>query len=152
MFWLLLAYMIAQTTLLVMVGLWVHHEYKKEKERLGELISNTLHDFVNSPDENTPSPLAVLMDTAATLLAARFMHQIKSMVGGIESKAVQGEQLAMLGEASGQSPLLAVLANLLPKRVRNKLARNPQILQALASLGGNHRETHAEVTPRSHRD
>jgi hypothetical protein len=109
--------------------------------------------FVTSPDENTPSPLAVIVDQMSTLLAARLVQNIKQMISGVESGAAKGEQLALIEEASASSPWVALLANMLPKRLRNQLMKNPQMLGALARMGGgNHNATGAEVAPRRHHD
>jgi hypothetical protein len=119
--------------------------YHRERARIAQDISAALTEFATSPDVDTPSPLAVIIDQAALLLAARMIGQVKAMLAGVESGNAKGEQLALIEEASTKSPLVALVANMVPKRIRNALMRNPQMVAALANLhiggqggGGNH--------------
>jgi hypothetical protein len=152
MIWLILVVLAAQLAVYTGSLIWLRREYRRERQRIADNLSQVVHDFVSAPSPDVPSPLAVLMDTAAALLATRLMHHIKSMLGGIESKSQQGEQLNLLNEASAENPLLSLLSNILPARIRNRLARNPQIIGALSKLGGNHQPTGVEVAPRKHRE
>lgn len=109
---------------------------RRERDNLERRLSDALSDFATSPDENTPSPLAVIMDQAAMLLAARLAQQLKAMLAGVESGESKAEQLAMFEGVASQNPLVGVLGAILPKRIRSKLLSNPQMLGALGRLGG----------------
>jgi hypothetical protein len=74
------------------------------------------------------------------------------MLAGVESGESKGEQLSLIDQASSSSPWLAILSNILPKRIRNRLMSNPQMMGALAKLGGNHGAASADVMPRRHRE
>jgi hypothetical protein len=127
--------------------------YRSERQRIVDEISEAVQTFATSPDPDTPSPLAVMIDQAALLLAARLMQQAKAMLAGVESGESKGEQLALINEATGGNPWLALLSGILPARIRNKLMKNPQMIGALSKIGagGNHSST-AEVSPRRHRE
>jgi hypothetical protein len=118
--------------------------YNREASRIRGEISEAVQIVVTSPNADTPSPLAVVVDQMAILLAARLVQNVKAMLAGVESGESKGEQMAMIADAAEQSPWLALLANMLPKRIRNQLMKNPQMIGALAKLGGNH---HAESAP-----
>ena len=110
--------------------------------------------FLQAPDENTPSPLACLIDQGATLLASRLMQQVKAMLAGVESGLSKQEQSELLSNASQGSPLVGMIAGMLPKRIRSGLIKNPQMIGALSSLldrrnGGS---TGDVTTPRKHRE
>jgi len=109
--------------------------YAREKARLRQEIEDALHTLVTSPDADTPSPLAVVADQVALLLAARLMQQVKTMLAGTESGLAKGEsaQLAMQLAESGP-PWMAALAGILPKRLRNQFLRNPAMVGALGKL------------------
>lgn len=109
--------------------------YHSEVARIRDELSETVQTFLTSPSPETPSPLAVIIDQVALLLAARMVQQVKAMLAGVESGESKGEQMALITEATGQSPWLALLSNILPKRIRNALMRNPQMVGALAKLG-----------------
>lgn len=107
----------------------------RERQRIKDDLAQALHDFVSAPDENTPSPLAVYSDMVATLLAARFVQQVKAMLAGTESglskNEAAGQQLALM---EGAPSWVTLLAGALPKRLRGQLMRNPQMVGALSSL------------------
>lgn len=112
--------------------------YNKERARTLDELSEAVQTFLTPPDLNTPSPLAVLADQCALLLAARLVQHVKQTLSGVESGAAKGEQLAMINEATSQNPWLALIAGMLPARLRNALMKNPQMIGALSKLGGNH--------------
>jgi hypothetical protein len=112
--------------------------YENERERLRQDAENAVRSFVEAPNADTPSPLAAMVDQFAMLLAARLMQQVKSMLAGVESGAAKGEQLAMMDTAMAESPWLAMIGAMLPKRIRNSLMKNPQMVAALSKLGHNH--------------
>jgi len=126
--------------------------YHREARKLRDDAAEAVRQFVEAPDENTPSPLAAMCDQLALLLAARLVQQVKAMLAGVESGASKGEQLALMDEAMAQSPWLGLIGGMLPKRVRNSLMRNPQMVAALSRIGGNnHGVTNEGATaPRRH--
>jgi hypothetical protein len=151
-----IVFVICQSIVFVLFGWYLHRFwYLREKDRIKAELSNALQDFLTSPDADTPSPLAVLADQVALLLAARLMQQVKAMLAGVESGESKGEQLALINEAAGGSPWLALLSGILPARIRNKLLKNPQMIGALSKLGtggtgGNsHHDTSGGKAPTS---
>lgn len=130
-----------------------HFWYENQKRKAISELTEFVRSMVEAPDATTPSPLAALIDQGALLLAARLMQQLKAMLAGVESGASKGEQLALMTEAQGNSPWLALISNMLPKRIRNQLMRNPQMIGALSRLaGGGNGSNTADVPPRRHRD
>lgn len=106
-----------------------------QERRIREEIAESIRAVLTSPDEDTPSPLAAYSDQVATILAARLMQQLKAMIGGVESgaaKALAAEQQLELLDNS--PPELGLLAGILPKRLRNKLLKNPQMVGALTGF------------------
>jgi hypothetical protein len=142
-----------QTLVLACFAVLLRRFYQSERQRLLDEIASAVQAFVTSPNTDTPSPMAVLIDQGALLLSARLMQQAKAMLAGVESGESKGEQLAMITEASNSNPWLALLSGILPKRIRNQLMRNPQMIGALSKLGsgGNHSNT-AEAAPLRHRE
>jgi hypothetical protein len=127
--------------------------YKRESEETIARISQAAEDFLTPPDADTPSPLALLLDKCALLLSARLVQQVKAMLAGVESGESKGEQLALINEATAGSPWLAMIAGILPKRIRNGLMKNPQMIGALANLGkGNNHQTTDAQPLRRHRE
>ena len=111
--------------------------YENERERLRQDAENAVRAFVEAPNADTPSPMAAMIDQFALLLAARLMQQVKAMLAGVESGAAKGEQLALMETAMAESPWLGMIGAMLPKRIRNSLMRNPQMVAALSKLGSN---------------
>lgn len=132
-----------QSFVFVCTVVLVRRWYERERERLATEVREVLEGFVKSPDAETPSPLAILLDQAALLFSARLAQQLKAMLSGVESGESKGQQLAMLEEASASNPLISLLAGILPARIRNRLMKNPQMIGALSRLGGggNHTPT-----------
>jgi hypothetical protein len=123
----------------------LRHWIRAEISRIRAELVGSAKSFLESPDADTPSPLAQFMDQIALLLAARLVQQVKAMLAGVESGAAKGEQLAMFEEAAASSPWLSILGGILPKRIRNGLMKNPQMIGALAKLGGNHHASTPEA-------
>lgn len=143
--WTVLLLVAAQSAVFACTAAIVYRWYRHEKAALISQAAELVQEFVQSPNADTPSPLATLIDQCALLFASRLAQQLKAMISGVESGVAKGEQLALIEEAGNQNPLIALVAGILPKRLRNQLAKNPQMLGALASFGGrgNHSETHA---------
>jgi hypothetical protein len=140
-----------QFFVLLCLGLMVRYWYHRIRSEAEETVRN----FVSCPDEKTPSPLAMLADQVALLLAARLMQQIKAMLAGVESGESKAAASFALEGVASQSPWVALIAGMLPQRIRNGLMRNPQMMGALSKLGGlggNHQAASAEAQPRKHKD
>jgi len=122
----------------------------KEDELRAEL-ADMLHNLVTPPDEKTPAPLAQYADVVSTLLAARFVQQVKTMLAGTASGESRAETGMVVAESmAGLPPILGVLAQMLPKNLQKKLLSNPQMVGALGSAfgggrGNNHSEPHSEI-------
>ena len=131
----------------------LRHWTRAEVARIRAELVESARTFLESPDADTPSPLAQLMDQIALLLAARLVQQIKAMLAGVESGSAKSEQLAMFEQAAESSPWLSLIGGILPKRIRNSLMKNPQMIGALAKLGGNHHASDPSEPPvRRHRE
>jgi len=142
-----------QTLVLACFSIVAVRWYNRERSLIENRLSDTMRAFFEAPNADTPSPLAVLVDQFALLFAARLSQQIKAMLSGVESGESKGQQMALINEATSSNPLLAILSSMLPKRIRNRLLSNPQMIGALSKLGSNHQgESSAETTPRRHRD
>ena len=134
----------------VAAGFWFEHQ----KGKLRREAEEWARAFIEAPNAETPSPLAVLIDQGATLLAARMIQQIKAMLAGVESGLSKNEQSDLLANAANQSPLLGMLGAMLPKRIRSGLMKNPQMVAALMNFGKGNNGSSADtaIVPRKHRD
>lgn len=111
---------------------------RRREQRYREEIKRAISEWMSAPNEETPSPFAMIADQICTLLAARLVQQVKAMLAGTESGlSKQATQLEFEGLTANASPWLGVLANVLPKRIRGQLMKNPQMVAALSKLG-NH--------------
>jgi hypothetical protein len=144
-----LVFVSCQTVVLSLFSMVAIRWYRRERASIQEEAADALRAFVASPNADTPSPLAVLVDQMALLLAARLIQQVKAMLAGVESGASKQEQAAMLSEATAGSPWMALIAGMLPARIRNSLLRNPQMIGALSKIGGNHAAPPIESSSRS---
>lgn len=111
------------------------------ERRIRAELGDRLREFIEAPNDKTPSPLAVLIDQVATLLAARMAQQLKAMLAGTESGLSKGEASALEGAAvAALPPWAAMLASILPKRIKRQLLSNPQMVASLGKLaqGANH--------------
>lgn len=100
-----------------------------------------LREFVTSPDESTPSPLAIMLDPLATLVAARLVQQVKAMLAGVESGESKREQAQLIEGMIGSNPWLSLASQVLPKRLTKKLMSNPQMVGALGQIMAEKRES-----------
>lgn len=156
MLWLILLLAGCQALVFTCLAVAGHFWYVHQKRALEQELTEVLRSFVSAPNPETPSPLAVLVDNVATLLAARLVQQVKTMLSGVESGASKGEQLALIEGATQGNPWLALISGMLPKRIRTKLLANPQMIGALSKIGsGGNGVVPADTSgasPRRHHD
>jgi Pyruvate/2-oxoacid:ferredoxin oxidoreductase gamma subunit len=126
--------------------------YRHEKAQVAQEIADWARSVIEAPNETTPSPLAVLIDQCAIVLATRLVQSVKQTISGVESGAAKGEQLAMFEAAAAESPWIALIGNMLPKRLRNALMKNPQMIGALSKLGGGNNHSAEAMPVRRHRE
>ena len=136
MIWLVLALSACSLAALISTPLLLLRFYHREKDALRREVEELLRGVITAPDEKTPSPLAVLCDQMATLFAARLVQNVKSTLSGVEHELARGEQLGLFEEAAGQHPWLGLIAGMIPKKLRNSLIRNPQMVSALSKMVG----------------
>ena len=127
--------MLVGTVCALVIARKLSEKYELERARMAQDLADAFRQFVTAPDDKTPSPLAVLADVLATLLAARIVSNLKDMMAGVESGKSREIQGQMIAEASASNPLVMLLANILPKKVRNQLLKNPQMIGALSKIG-----------------
>lgn len=142
-----LMFVACQLSVFVCIALAWRIWYGREKARLVQQLKDLVRGFAEAPDKDTPSALAVLIDQIALVLAARLVQQLKAMLAGTESGISKNEtqQLAMdLGEGN---PWLGILAGILPKRLRNQLLRNPQMVGALTKFAAGRNGSGASAQP-----
>jgi hypothetical protein len=93
----------------------------------------TFNNFVSSPGEGKPSPLAVFVANAGQVIGTQLKTSIMGTLSG-DARAVKGLQAdVVLDQAEKASPLLAGLVSYSPRLAR-KLAKNPELIQAALSL------------------
>jgi len=137
---------LVQCATIILAGRWLRAKEEELRAELGDM----LHSLVTPPDEKTPAPLAQYADVIATLLAARFVQQVKTMLAGTASGESRAETGMVVAESmAGLPPVLGVLAQMLPKNLQKKLLSNPQMVGALGSAfgagrGNNHTESHTD--------
>lgn len=108
--------------------------YGREKARIQQQLVDLVRSLTEPPDDKTPSALAVLMDQLALVLAARLVQQLKAMLAGTESGLSKQETGQLELDLGQTNPWLGILAGILPKRIRNQMLRNPQMVGALANM------------------
>lgn len=93
-----------------------------------------LMEFITSPDKDTPSPLARVVNKYLETVQAG----IKGIIMGIISGETRGTQAALTEiaeEGIGQQmPLAGGLLGMLSKRSKNKLLSNPLLLTGLQTM------------------
>lgn len=106
-------------------------------------VSNSIRSCLIPAKEGEPAPIAAFADQIAIIFAARIMQQIKQATSGIASGQSRQESAEALEAVTGSSPALGILAAMLPKSIRNKMIRNPQMLRQLSLFrgGGNGAES-----------
>ena len=102
--------------------------YIMEKRR----ITRAFRAFFESPDEETPSQFAELIDAIGATIARRMVAQIKTTVMGMNSVDSKNASREAIEGIKGASPSLAGLASLLPK----KWVKSPEIMGVLAGFLG----------------
>jgi hypothetical protein len=145
----------ACTALIATIGAFLLRRwYVREYSRLAEDLATAWCNLITPKEPGDTTVAVVLMDQFATLMAARLAGQVKAMLAGVESGESKGQQLALIEEATQKSPWLALLASALPKRIRNKLLANPQMVTAMANLHGGMGGNGAgdSPAPRRHRE
>ena len=94
-------------------------------------IMRSVRRFLLSPDENTPSQLAVMVDQVAFVFAQRIVTQVKTTLMGMNSVDSKNEKKEAVAEALKGSPGLAAALNFIPGARR--LMKNPELLSLLVS-------------------
>lgn len=147
-----LAASIVASVLTVVTLLRLAQALSTAEQRLYETVQSSLTRFVSPGQEGEPSPLAVLVDQCAIILAGRIMQQLKNTAAGVASGQARHDLAVAEQELAGQSPLLGTLAAILPKKLRNQLIRHPQMLGQLGLFGPRNGETPSEVSGSSVRE
>lgn len=96
--------------------------------RLIDVVQNTISDFFNSPDADTPSPFAQLVDKSAAVFSARLVTSAQAAIRGSAGGAQKSENAAAAAEAAASNPLLALLGG-------SKLGKSPLAMAGLSLLG-----------------
>jgi hypothetical protein len=109
-------------------------------ERQKRALWDSLREFVETKDDKTPSPLAILTDDVATVFAGRLWQQVEARLRGSVGAMGREDVKAAEGEVAASGPLAALAMAFLPKRAKMMLIKNPQFLGALSNLlPGNHK-------------
>ena len=115
---------------------------RSEREAAEDRIVEALTSFVSAKSDSEPAPLAVLADQIATVFAGRIMQQLQARIAGLSSGMAKQELAEGEAALAAQSPGLALLTQLLPKKFKRKLISNPQMVGQLGQIGmfngGNH--------------
>ncbi len=99
-------------------------------------IAADLRQFVSSPSETEPSPLALIADQVALLFASRLWQQVEARMrqgSGETTKQLNEQEEAVL---AASNPGLALAQAFLPKKIKNMLKKNPMMVGALSNLTG----------------
>ena len=133
--WFALAFGAVEILVFACFAVLAHWYVDQQKRKIRDEISELVRAFITAPDDQTPSPLACLIDQGSLLLAARMVQQLKAMLAGTESGLSKAEglekQLSMLDDAP---PWASIVLGILPKRLRSQLLKNPQMIGALSSF------------------
>jgi hypothetical protein len=123
------------TLVLTLWTLSVAYLTSRKEQKLRAELETALRSLISSPSEDSPSPLAIYTDQAALLLAARLAQQFKTMLAGQASGEGKGEraEIEQAMVAAGP-PWLVLLAGMIPKKLKTKLMKNPQMMGALAQM------------------
>jgi len=100
-------------------------------------IYQQITDFITSTDAQTPSKLAVVVSTAADMIARSLVALLKTTFMGTKSAMVRGENAIdadFLEAKALDNPLLSIAMNAIPG-LRRTLRRNPALIDlALSKL------------------
>ena len=103
-------------------------------------IYSTIEQFLTSPDEKTPSPLAQVTQVASDMLARSIIAQAKATFMGKQSGSERAETAITGDIAEGlltaKAPMLGALLNSFPA-LKKTLRRNPQLIDLAMSKLGN---------------
>ena len=95
-------------------------------------IANFIVGFVQSPDKDTPSPLALLCQSIASIFGQQISLHLKATFLGLQSVDIKNERREVAGNIiSGNSVLAAIMASF--PAVGKKMGKNPA-MAALANM------------------
>lgn len=116
--------------------------FRNAQAEVFQTVQQSLTAFVTPPSPDAPSPLAILADQLAIVFAGRIMQQLRAAAAGIASGQSRDELADGAAQIAGASPMASILMGLLPKKYRNQLIRNPQMVAQLGLFGGNNTGNH----------
>lgn len=97
----------------------------------------TIRSYFESPDPETPSEFAKLIDAGAQVLSSRLVASLKGTFMGVQSGAKRGEdalQADFLGDAvSMQNPIAGAILNAFPA-VKRRLGKNPELIPTAMAM------------------
>lgn len=125
-----LGVLIGSTLMVGMLFYAIFREYRS--------IRDSFSAFINPVAENTPSPLANVVEAASVMVARSIMAQFKTYLMGVQSGAVRGEkglQADIAQDAMAGTPIGSVLSAF--PTLRKSLRRNPGLLDIAMGLLAN---------------
>ncbi len=98
-------------------------------------------EFITPVAEGKSSPAADMVAKLADIFAGTVLAHAQAALMGMKSGEVRADNASAIEAAtsalSESNPLVGIAMNVLPKSLKNKIARNPMLLQALISRFGN---------------
>ncbi len=133
---------------------WIGRKIEDEKAELALHI----RAYVEPHSDDTLSPLALVADDFATLLAGRLWQHVEARMRGGNAQTTLELNKEEEAALTASNPGAALAMAFLPKKIKNMLKKNPMMLGALSNLaggggqpgGGDHGNT--GYAGRKHRD
>ena len=105
----------------------------RSAQRKARDLEAGIRSFLTAPDANTPSPLALIVDQLAQVVARGVIAQAQTTIMGIKSGASRAAASAEAQANMARYPWLSVLAQLMPGAAKS-LAKNPALLNLAGSM------------------
>lgn len=108
----------------------------------------TITEFLSSPDDKTPSPLASVIDQVSQVVARAIIVQAKTTFMGMSSVQAKAEKKQAVEQVEAQYPMLGLLKNLSPG-IQKSLVKNPALLNLAGQLlsKANPGQSQSHTTP-----
>ncbi len=115
-----------------LVARWIDRKVEDEKTELALHIRS----YVESPNEENPSPLALMADQFAILFAGRLWQHMEARIRGSNAQTTVALNKQEQAELAASNPGMALAMAFLPKKVKKMFVENPQFVGALSNLAG----------------
>lgn len=116
---------------------YINKKYEIEKENL----SQSLRQFISPGENGQPSQLAEIVHELSPVIAQQIYKSLtasfKANQAAVSKNLDNANDDIMTEALAGQSPMMALAMQLIPKKWKNRIANNPGLLSGLTGLPGS---------------